>query len=50
MERDRIKAERRIMVADNINIGKRTENKNMIMERDGFKYEGMIIDASIMRL
>jgi hypothetical protein len=32
MERDRIKVEERIMVVDNIKIGKRTENKGMIME------------------
>ncbi len=34
MDRDRIKVEVRIMAVSYIKIGRRTENKDMIMERD----------------
>jgi hypothetical protein len=50
MGMDRIKVEERIMVLDIIKIGRRTDNKDMIMERDRIKVEERIMVVDIIKI
>jgi hypothetical protein len=48
--KDRTKVEKRFMDVQNIWIGRRTENKGMVMERDRIKVEGRIMTVDIIKI